>query len=153
MPLLVDILPLMPVNSSSSYSLWCCFKPCAQMPLLCVSSSPLTLPVSPERPSNAQGLFSILYRGVTSSKLFKDLWSEAVHFRCEKKENTGWVSFSGPMEEWDNSKVPTQQPRRAANANAMGSCCSGSGHRPGEATADSTLQVFSLKTKGLFSGC
>lgn len=42
------------------------------MLVLCVSPSLLTLPVSPERHGNAQGFFSVLYRGVTSSRLSKD---------------------------------------------------------------------------------
>lgn len=41
----------------------------------------------------------------------------------------------------------------APDTKATGSCHSCSAHRPREATADNTLQVFSPRTKALFSAC
>lgn len=97
------------------------------------------------------------------SGCLETLWCEAVHFRMGKERKYRfWCPWKRGTSKAAHAMTQTgrffgcqQLPAAAAapDAKATGSCHSCSLHRPGGATADNTLQVFSPRTKALFSGC
>lgn len=159
----MDALLLVPVNGSTLYSSRYSFKPCAQ------DAGALGQPFATHITSfsrKAQKCPKLVFRSLQKCQLLGvTIWSKADHFRMGKERKHRLGHF--PWSSWKRGTTKScphngpgrtgfgcqQLPGAAADANATGSCRSCSARRPGEATADNTLQVFSPRTKGLFSGC